>query len=190
MSFWSEEMPDFDELPEEEIERLQEEDLEVPEVRWKEDIENIEDLELKEKEIHIAEKLLEEEKDLDEKLERGEIDQIDYELKYQGELLPNQRKSATRSAIESVGITYDKIGEVVDKYDDYLTGDIKEIERREEQRKEHDRLMGGLQEVVETLGPEKAQNIAESMKQDEKFEGEKSYDFISNQIDRFNKRKK
>lgn len=190
MFLWPNEFPDFDDVPEVEIEKLQEEELEVPDVHWKEDIENIEDPELKEKEIHVAEKLIEEEENLNEQLDRGKIDHMLFEQKYQDELAHKKSKTATRCGIESVGMTYNDLGDLIEEYELSSTGDIKKIEQREESQKELDRKMGRLQEAVETLGPEKAQELADRMDQDEEFEEEKSYDFISDKINRYKKGKK
>ena len=62
MRNWHEELDDFDEIPDENLEDDMVEDMllkgmEIPPVDWKDDIEKIEDQEIREKEIEAAEKI-------------------------------------------------------------------------------------------------------------------------------------
>ena len=83
MSHSYDEFEEFDEMSEEyrqeELEKLAEaQAMKSPDVEWKEHIENIEDPEIKRKEIEFAEKIIEKEEDLQKRFEAGEISEIDF----------------------------------------------------------------------------------------------------------------
>ena len=54
MKWWGDNKSEFDEMPDEEIERSVEEELEIPDVRWAENIKKIKNPKLREKEIIAA----------------------------------------------------------------------------------------------------------------------------------------
>ena len=72
---------------------------------WTEDIEKIADPEIKEKEIESAKEIIDKEKKLKEKRASGKINKTKHELDYQFGLGKEKTKLATRSLLESVGIT-------------------------------------------------------------------------------------
>jgi hypothetical protein len=129
-------------------------DLEVPEVRWKEDIERIPDLDLKLEEIQKAEKFIAEKKALDDRLENGEISLGAYD----SILRPRMRKATTRCGLASVGLTYDHLGDVSEDAELYATGDLKMLE-----------LKDRLKDTIEDIGPKAAEELADRMHEDERL---------------------
>ena len=119
MTHWHEDYGEFDEMPdehpEEEAQRLDEMvDIELPDVYWANDIERIPDQEIKKKEIEIGEKHNKKWKEVEEKVDSGEITEVDYF----GELIckrwPEERKHTTRCGIESEGLTFDDLGDLAE----------------------------------------------------------------------------
>lgn len=149
-----EEIPEYDveDLPEEVLELKEEaEDLEVP---WKEDIEDIDDPEILEKEIETAEKYQELEKDLSEKVDAGEISVAEYDSR----LRPQRNRNSTRCALETVGLTYDDLGDLSEDYDTLVTGDLEAMEAKENLRKD-----------IDLAGEEISERMADRMLDDEKI---------------------
>ena len=118
------------------------EDLEIPDVPWKEDIEKIPDLDLKLKEIQEAEKFKTEKKALDDRLENGELSLGAYD----SILRPKIRKATTRCGLASVGLTYDDLGDVSEDYALLTTGNLENTEKKDR-----------LKKTIEDIGPEAAQ---------------------------------
>lgn len=78
MKDWYDEYGEFDEGPEECLEKeiLEEvfiDDMKIPDVDWAEDIERIKDPEIREREIETAERILDHERSLKERLKSGKI---------------------------------------------------------------------------------------------------------------------
>ena len=158
MKDWQENFEEFDETPDEY--------LEIPEVPWDEDIRKIEDLEIQQREIEFAEKYLEKEKILRNKVDTGEIsvDQYDYELR------PIRTKSATRCGLETVGITYDHLGDVAENQDLLIAGNLEVLDQKER-----------IKETIEIIGEDAAQELADRRRRDENL-SEKGHELISRQV--------
>ena len=179
MEEWSEEIPEFEDYPErieEEIdENVSEMDLEIPDVWWREDIEKIEDPEIREREIEVAERIIEKKEALNERLDSGEITQGRYDDDYLlGGLREEGRKAATRSGLGSVGVTYDVLGDLLEDQDflihDLASGNTELMDAK-----------GEVKEIVGELGTESARELADRMK-DEGEIGEDAHETISRQV--------
>lgn len=151
-------------------EEFGDENPEIPDVLWKEDIENIENPVLQEKEIEAAEKLLEKERELLAKAESGKIDQIEFEEEYFHKLGPQKSSAATRSGLESEGITWDHLGDLAEDYDIIVSGNTETMDK-----KVH------VKEVIRELGPEASQELADRMYDEEEL-SEKTHESISRQV--------
>jgi hypothetical protein len=165
---------DYFEEPEEalleEPEEMLEESPDIPDVSWKEDIQGIENPILREKEIETAKELLEKEKELLEKVESGEIDQATFEHEYFHKLVPEKSKAATRSALESVGITWDHLGDLSEDWDILVSGDTRVLDLKDQ-----------VKEKIREMGPDAAQELADRMLEEEKI-SEKTHETISRQV--------
>ena len=146
------------------------EEVEVPDVPWAEDIRKIENPILQEKEIEAAEKLLEEEKEWGRRFDEGEIDQIRYEAGIAYELGSKMARAATRSALESQGITYDHLGDLSEDQAILSTGDPKLFDLKDQ-----------VKHKITELGPDAAQELADRMLEEEKI-SEESHESISRQV--------
>lgn len=145
-------------------------DPEIPDVPWKEDIQGIENQILREKEIEAAQELLEREKELLEKVESGEIDQPTFEYEYFLKLGRERVKAATRSALESVGITSDHLGDIAEDNRLLAKGDTELLDQKDR-----------LKETIRELGPEDAQDLADEMLEDERISKD-THETISRQV--------
>lgn len=159
----------------EERERINE--LEIPDVPWKEDIEKIPDHDLQLEEIRKAEKLENEAKALKERRDRGEISAGKYDVIYQDIIRPKMRKATTRCGLASVGLTYDDLGDLSEDTELLATGDLK-----------MPKLKDKLKDTIEDIGPDAAEDLAKRM-HDEDAIGDDAYDSISRQI-RIRRRRK
>jgi hypothetical protein len=145
-------------------------EVEIPEVDWAEDIENIDNLEIQQKEIEAAEKILDQESDLKEKLESGKITENQYLNEYEFGIRNAKRKATTRSALESAGLTYDDLGDVSEDWDFLVSGspDLAQIKDQ-------------LRNTIDTLGPEQAQALADRMLAEGKL-SQNTWETISRQV--------
>ena len=148
----------------EDQERINE--LEIPDVSWKEDIEKIPDLDLKLKEIQEAEKFKAEKKALDDRLDNGELSLGAYD----SILRPKIRKATTRCGLASVGLTYDDLGDISEDYDLLTTGNLEKTKQKER-----------LKEMIEDIGPKAAQERADRMHDEESLLDD-TYESINRQI--------
>jgi len=146
-------------------------DLEIPDVRWKEDIEKIPDHDLKLKEIQEAEKFEAEEKALRDRVENGDMSLGMYE----SIIRPKMRKATTRCGLASVGLTYDDLGDLSEDAEFLATGDLKMTE-----------LKDRLKDTIEDIGPDAAEELADQMHEEERLSDD-SYERIQRQI-RLNRR--
>ena len=136
MTNWREEIFELDEFPEEYLDQeVLEETMEwdKPDVCWAEDIENIQNPEIKQKEIEAAERLLEKENTLEKRFESGEISEDMYQAELDIGLRRQKSKAATRCALESVGITYDHLGDLSEDLDIYASGDLGLMENKDQE---------------------------------------------------------
>ena len=159
MKAWYEEGVERDEIFEENQEEMLRdaawEEIEVPDVWWAEDIQKIADPEVREKEIAAAEKILEKQEELNRRFEADEIDEFDFWAQHEFELGKESRKAATRSGLESVGITYDDRGDLSEDWDLILAeaeGDPRPGAMKRE-----------LKEMIDSVGPERSEDLADEM---------------------------
>ena len=178
MTLWHEDREDFDEMPdeypEEEDQRLAEMlDMETPDVYWANYIEKIPDLEIKKKEIEIADKHNEKWNAVEEKVDSGEISEVDYFGEQVCRRWPEERKHATRCGLESEGLTPDDLGDVAEDYD-FLIADAGGNPKPA-------RMKNEIKEMICHLGPEASQKLADEMLEDGKISKE-AHDTISRQV--------
>ena len=150
-----EDLEDREELPEDGLtDDMFLQEMEVPDVEWKEDIENIEDPEIKAEEIEAAERYLEKERELKKMVEAGRISEGEYDSR----LRPERRKAATRYGLESVGLTYDQLGDISEDYDILTTGDPETMDLKQD-----------LGSKIEMAGEDIAAELADRLLEDEKI---------------------
>ncbi|MFC1895389.1 hypothetical protein ACFL0Q_01835 [Thermodesulfobacteriota bacterium] len=149
---WIEDPAEFEDYPEDSDENISEAEFEIPDVWWAKDIEKIEHPEMKQKEIQAAETIVEKEKAQLEKLESGKINKGQYDDEYEYGIREQKRRAATRSALESVGLTYDHLGDVAEDYDILIFGNLDLVEKKK-----------SLKEAIDSMGPEAAQELADQM---------------------------
>jgi len=178
MTHWYEDHGEFDEQPDEyseqEAQKLEKaRSMEAPDVAWKEDIEKIENPDIKKKEIEIAEKFNKKWLAVEEKVDSGEISEVDYF----GELIckrwPEERKHATRCGLESEGITYDDLGDVAEDLD-FLIADAGGNPKPAQMKNE-------LKQMIARSGPQACQQLADDMLEDDKISQE-THDSILRQL--------
>ena len=154
----------------EEFYEMMEEEMEIPEVEWAEDIRGIEDQEVREKEIEIVEHIEEREKELKDKVDSGEISKSEYLDKYESGIRRQKRKATTRCGLESVGISYDDLGDVSEDYDILISGNSEIADRKERVKK-----------VIDTLGEDDAEKLADKMLEEEKL-SQRGHESIMRQV--------
>ena len=115
-----------DEMSEEMDEEYEKEKLEemgIPEVEWAEDMERIEDLEIRQEEIKAAEEIVEKERALNERRESGETTGEDYLSERNIYLRGKKREATTRSFLKSRGRNVgNHLGRVFEGWDDIKEG--------------------------------------------------------------------
>ena len=146
------------------------EEVEIPDVAWAEDIENIENLEIQKKEIEAAERIIDQESDLKEKLESGKITDNQYLNEYEFGISDAKRKATTRSALESAGLTYDDLGDISEDWDILVSGSPELAQQKNQ-----------LRNTIDTLGPEDAQDLADRMLEEGKL-SQNTWETITRQV--------
>lgn len=141
-------------------------DLEIPDVRRKDDLDKIPDHDLKLSEIEEAKKFRNEERALRESLENGDISLGMYE----SIIRPKMRKAATRSGLGSVGLTYDDLGDLSEDAEFLASGDLKMPE-----------LKDRLKSTIANIGPDAAQKLADRLHEEEALSKD-THDRISRQV--------
>lgn len=178
MEYWKEDYEIIDEVLEEDRENEWHREIEfdIPEVRWAEDIENIENLILKAKEIESADNILQMEREWEARYEAGEIS-LDYLIAERlfGSIGKAKRQAATRSGLASVGITYNDLGILSGDAERLYSGDIEMMGKDER-----------LKEVIETMRPESAQELADEMLEEGEI-SEETYEYIKDKIRTYGK---
>jgi len=158
MNEYEENFDELDEAPDEYTDDMILEEKEIPDVYWAEDIEKIENLEIREMEIETARKIQDKQHALEEKLESGEITQDQYEAKYLFELKPEKNRATTRCGLESIDLSYDKLGEVSEEYSIIASGNLKLLENWEK-----------VDDTIDLKGEKAAQGLADKRKDDEEM---------------------
>ena len=156
----------------------EDDDQEIPDVDWIEDLKNIEDDDLRQKEIQEAEKIKKEEMELRDRLDRGEIGFDRYETIRQCTLLPKMRKARTRCGLASVGLTYDDLGDITED-SEYLHREGARIAD----------LKDRLKSTIADIGPDAAQALADSLHEEEALSKD-THDRISRQVRIYRRRNK
>ena len=181
MEYWKEDYEIIDEVPAEDYEekwhrRIELIEFEIPEVWWAEDIENIENPRLKSKEIESADKILQMERDWEARYEAGEIS-LDYLIAERlfGSIGKAKRQAATRSALESEGITYNDLGILSEDIERLFSGDIEMMGKDER-----------LKSVVEKMGPESAQELADEMLEEGEISKE-THEYLKDKVKTYGK---
>lgn len=130
------------------------EELEIPDVPWREDIEKIPRPSIKLKEICEAEKYQAEKNVLDKRFEDGEISLGAYD----SILRPKRLKATTRCALASVDLIIDDLGDASEDYDLLTTGNLEKIEQKER-----------LKNKIEAIGPDVAEELADRIHDEERL---------------------
>ena len=154
--------PEYDDVPEE--------NLEIPDEWYAEDIINIDNPELRDKEIEAAEKIRDQEQDLDAKLDAGEISDYEHWAECEFQIKPAKSKLATRTALESEGIAYDMLGDISEDWD-FITADNQKLMQQKED----------LKDSIDRLGPKASKQIADRMLEEGRL-SEKTHELICRQV--------
>jgi len=144
--------------------------LDIPDVDWKEDIEKIEDDDLRQAEIEKAEKIVEQKKQLDDQFDRGEIDLGRYDSLYTESIKPSIRRARLSAGLASVGVNSDDLGDIAEDKEFLLAGDTRLPELKEK-----------IKEKISELGPKYAQEEADRLLEEEVV-GKDAHSRISRQV--------
>ena len=183
MTHWHEGFDEFDEMPDEYPEEIRDEylkehdpeiidlkEMDIPDVWWAESIKDIENPQIRHKEIEAAEKIFEEQKALDEKLESGEISKSRYDHENLVILGRERAKFSTRCDLESVGLTYDHLGDLSEDWEILTSRDLELAEKKE-----------SLKKMIELRGLEASQELADDILAEGKISKD-THDSISRQV--------
>ena len=165
MTGWNDNPEDYGEVQEEIIE----EEQDIPEVWWADDIRQIENPDIRQKEIEAAEKLLKEEKELLKRSEAGELDGPTFDDKYQ-ELTKKESSAATRSGLESAGLSWDHLGDVAEDNRLLAKGNTELLD-----------LKDRLEEKIREMGPDASQELADEMLEEGRVSKD-THETISRQV--------
>jgi hypothetical protein len=158
-----------DEIDEEflsEDEEIMREDVEIPDVPWAEDIARIENPDIRDKEIERAEKWLEKTEKLEAKYESEGKDFRGF-LAENPDLSTEATKASTRASLESVGLTWDHLGDVSQDMGLLAARDLNALDQKDRVRN-----------FIRDAGPETAQELADRMHEEGRL-GEEAYETIS-----------
>ena len=191
MAHWYEEFGEFDEIPDEYPEEISDEylkeqdpelidhiEMDIPDVWWTESIKEIENPEIREKEIEAAKKILEKEKNLEEKLESGEFSQSRFDHENLVVLGREKAKFSTRCDLESIDLSYDKIINAADEFG-LITAEAAGNPKPA-------RMKELLTESIDIIGPDASQELADRRLEEEKMSDD-THETISRQV-RLNKK--
>ena len=148
-----------DELIEQKVEDLIEpEQMDIPDVHWARDIERIQNPRLRQREIGAAEKILDKEKEINEKYERGEMTDYQFWEATQFGLRREKVQASTRSSLASVNLTYDDLGDLSEDWGHVVNRDLESMDRKER-----------LIKTIDSIGPENAKELADEMHKEGKL---------------------
>ena len=138
---------------------------------WWEEINQIEDLEVRQDQIDREVKVHEERQELSRKFESGEIDDTGF---FAGnlDLHIKEARTATRRGLRSVGLDYDDLGELSEERDIMLKGDPELID-----------INDRVNDLIKT-DPDAAQEIADRMYEEGRL-SEEAYRLVSEKVDRY-----
>jgi hypothetical protein len=174
---WFEDNDENPEDPEEYKRRVFE--MEIPPVRWAEDIERIRSPEIREREIEAAKDFLENEKELDRKLEAGEISESQHLFDREIQVIHGGATISTRCALAAEGITYEILGDLGD-----------DVTYKLRPKLDLPKLRPEIRETVEALGPDAAQELADRMLEEDNQGFKEAHEIISRQVKLARNRKK
>jgi hypothetical protein len=191
MTHWYEEFGEFDEIPDEYPEEISDEylkeqdpelidhiEMDIPDVWWAESIKEIENPEIREKEIETAKKILEKEKNLEEKLESGEFSQSRFDHENLVVLGREKVKFSTRCDLESIDLSYDKIINAADEFG-LITAEAAGNPKPA-------RMKELLTESIDIIGPDASQELADRRLEEEKMSDD-THETISRQVRSYKK---
>ena len=144
--------------------------LDIPDVDWKEDIEKIENDDLRQAEIEKAEKIVERKKQLDDQFDRGDIDLGRYDSLYTESIKPSIRGARMSAALATVGLNSDNLGDLAEDKEFLPIGDTRLSDLKDE-----------LKQKIIVLGPDKAQEEADRLLEEEVI-GKDAHSRISRQV--------
>ena len=149
----------------------------LPPIEGAEFIAKIENPEVREREVEAAKRICEKRQDLERKLDSGEISQGAYE--HERQLLGiKANRAITRWELGAQGVTYDKIGNTMEDWNHILDENLNLGDYRRR-----------IQERVEEIGPESAQEVAKRMRRTGGLSRD-GYDIVTRQVDQVRRRKK
>ena len=148
----------------------EDEDPDIPDVDWKEDIEKIEDDDLRQAEIEKAEKIMEQKKQLDDQLDRGEIDLGRYDSLYIESIKPSIRRARLSAALATVDLNSDNLGDVAEDKEFLLAEDGRQSDLKDK-----------IRHKISVIGPDTAQEEADRLLEEEVI-GKDAHSRISRQV--------
>ena len=164
-----EDIPEYEDNPEE-TEKVLQRNVEIPDVWWKEYIAQIKDPVLQDKSIERAKPLEAEGKELDRKVESGEIDEIDHWGVRLCDLGPKEHAASFEAQLAAEDLTWDKLADLAEDNALVQKGDIGTLEQKEQNK-----------ELIKEVGVDKSQEIADRLFEEEKIDKE-GYDSVSRLI--------
>jgi hypothetical protein len=178
MALWDEKYDESEDNPEGMKEKLYDEKIlkldkqleKIPKEWWTEEVERIQDPKLRKKETDAAIKIAEKEKRLDDKLESGEISKDRYDFEKLRDLGKEKVKFSMSSGLESVDLSWDHIGDLIEDYDILVSGDPKT-----------DKMKEGVKKLIRNRGPKYAKEVADRMLEKDEL-SKSTYDTIMRQI--------
>ena len=153
----------------EDLDQALDQALDIPDVDWKEDIEKIENDNLRQTEIEKAEKIVERKKQLDDQFDRGDIDLGRYDSLYTESIKPSIRGARMSAALATVGLNSDNLGDLAEDKEFLPVGDTRLSDLKDE-----------LKQKITVLGPDTAQEEADRLLEEEVI-GKDAHSRISRQ---------
>jgi hypothetical protein len=143
---------------------------EIPDVWWADYIRDIENPVIREQEIETAQELLEEQRKALGKHDSGQIDDATLQNELDNKMGPKMRKAATRSGLESTGLTWDHLGDLAEDHGFLAKGDTELLDQKNR-----------LNEVIGELGPDASQELADEMLEEGRISKD-AHETISRQV--------
>ena len=171
MKNWQEDYEESDENPDEYLDESLLDDILLKEIEnsdgnWARDIEKIEDPEPKEKEFNKAAKIVDYEKNLNQRLDSGEIDKDHYLREYDRNIRNDKLRGKANSALEAGNFTGEHLGDLAENMQRLDSGSVEYTATREL-----------IKQAIDTLGSDSVRDMAEQ-KMDEGKMSLKSYESV------------
>lgn len=158
-----------DELPDEAELKNIELNMDIPDVDWANEIRQIENPILREREIKAAKRLAQKEKALNAKVKSGKLTPFQAECEF-SDLRNEKSNTSFRASLASIDLTWDHLFDVAEKYDLLTTGDYNTVELADE-----------VEKAIGRLGPDLGQEQADKMFEKGQL-SKKTYEFISRKV--------